>query len=1056
MTELPIKDFEFANFFERDWFNWRLDHLETLIIEGKEKGTGEAPNLPIIFKGADAHFNAPEGKEHETHSDWRFLSQFHPEHWKFALHWRYNEGLKQAHKLRREHPEKRLTDFDYVDKFVFNVPSGKGVAKDPIVQVEYLPTTKHPITGKPAFYVGLESLIKRLEHPPFVRQDHKEQLVDRHGEDYEFGDKSLSEIDPNQHDPNHPEWHGHYKGGLYGFDISNLSQLTPEAIDAIPPEELDLPKELEDLDEDHPKKQEAIRKKKAYLKKNLETYFGGFSALKTPEAKSSLQNWMKAVGLGIIRPDELPKNIVDPNTKSQHDIEYLTGKEIHDKMQTKDFHHDVGHGTGRWRLTREEARTKREEDLKRKAQERLEKKEEEIRKRQEKEREEARARAELLGGPVEEWLIFIENEEEPASYKIKNLDGSEQEVKGRNIPLTVPAIRKKFRFYNIRKSGAREYQEVDAYVPVLTDGKLTPTMGGQKAMSPEQLAAIGTRKKGEEKMVRVEDVLDHLDLLTPDQLNRIMDKSRHKSEIHRLVHQYNRMGERLAGGAQYEFLTMGGFWPTRGSLSVASPLPPKYRDAIIEKYRPLINQEVAINIGKWIESQEKKIARNDPADPATVDRNGLNTLREKEDQLREEITDIIMERLNHPTHGIRDEKLGLNMAPGGEEAEKMTKQFRRTETIYLLRDAAKSLGIPIQGRMQALDAPVGKGEEGEPTTRGAFLDTGAGATRVGHRTERPHKEGEPILGKQKARKERIQDLTTDTEERLFDRAVDFINAQGDKLGTLYTMHSQRLQAQGMTDKQKIDSQAKEAAMQAIKQEMIKRIPAVANLGERLQELRPDWEGILGRKEKMATLATGLRRGPAALHDEAMEEFIDNLWEKGEGLLPTYSSEAGEYIGTKKIVLKDLYPIPAGNKEEIGVQMARKAIEFIETLWGKGAIEKDWGDLLLQAIYKVHGRDLGEDKAERYIQMAKGQIAPTTTPTPRPVAAPAPSTKAARPLYDLFQNIPANMEELITRKEEIKRDPKALAEVKKQFAISQLRGDEETEAEIEQLLRAIGA
>lgn len=166
-----IKAFEFVNFFEQDWDNWK----QVSLLESATGG--EVSKVPINY----------------DENDWKFLSQFPTEFWNRALLWRYSEGLIRASKERKKFDpnEKTYPDLDYEKQFTFVNKDGSEII--------------FPGQSSKGFYIGLTELLKKLENP-----------VTSH----------IRNIDFRQTDTNHPEHFSQYKGGLHDYDFTGYQEET--------------------------------------------------------------------------------------------------------------------------------------------------------------------------------------------------------------------------------------------------------------------------------------------------------------------------------------------------------------------------------------------------------------------------------------------------------------------------------------------------------------------------------------------------------------------------------------------------------------------------------------------------------------------------------------------------------------------------------------------------------------------------------------------------------------------------------------------------------------
>jgi hypothetical protein len=273
MTKLHIKPFDFVDYFDKTWTEYKTKNFQQIIFNEMAAFAGNISKVPITW----------------DEDDWRFLSQFPPRFWSKALLWRYNEGLREIARQRDKDPEKKIPDWNYKDKMEF-----KDHAKLAVFKRQ---------EGTPGIYTGLKNLLEKLEKP--VQDDTDET-----------GSPGLRNIDPFQHDPAHEKYRGKYKGGKYDYDFSGVKDIPDEYFDyAIPDEEIEVAPNLRDLPTGHPERQKAIAAIREDMKKRAHHTFAGGSVLKPNTVSDSLTKWIKAQALGLLGKHS--DNITDPNTGQQ-------------------------------------------------------------------------------------------------------------------------------------------------------------------------------------------------------------------------------------------------------------------------------------------------------------------------------------------------------------------------------------------------------------------------------------------------------------------------------------------------------------------------------------------------------------------------------------------------------------------------------------------------------------------------------------------------------------------------------------------------------------------
>lgn len=291
---MSIKPFDFADYIDVQWNDWKKQALE--------EAMNDAIDQKNLMAGAKNKSKAPKLWDED---DWKFLIQFPTNLWPQALKWRYNEGLLQAAKDREPWSQgKQVPDWHETGD-VKLIANGKTYVFEDV-------------------YLGLKSLIEKLEKPIKNNKAH-----DIHGTDE--GSHGIQDVDPLDNNerledgtPN-PKWRGHYKQGLYDYDLTDPQHVNDAYFDTIPDDKIKLPAGVDRTPEN-------IKKKREQLKKTAQHTFGGFHVLQDDVAKKSIQTWMQAQGIGLL--GDVPKKVVDPITGEEKELSHVSPGWINKKWAT--------------------------------------------------------------------------------------------------------------------------------------------------------------------------------------------------------------------------------------------------------------------------------------------------------------------------------------------------------------------------------------------------------------------------------------------------------------------------------------------------------------------------------------------------------------------------------------------------------------------------------------------------------------------------------------------------------------------------------------------------
>jgi hypothetical protein len=113
----------------------------------------------------------------------------------------------------------------------------------------------------------------------------------------------LEDINAFQIDPNHPQYRGHYKGGLHDYDLSNPHRITDEYLDKI-----------------------ADAEERAKKKETRMHTFEGMGVMQDSVAMLSLKSWLQSQALGLL--GYTPASVNDPVDGQPKQVFYMDLKDV--------------------------------------------------------------------------------------------------------------------------------------------------------------------------------------------------------------------------------------------------------------------------------------------------------------------------------------------------------------------------------------------------------------------------------------------------------------------------------------------------------------------------------------------------------------------------------------------------------------------------------------------------------------------------------------------------------------------------------------------------------
>lgn len=1025
----PIKNFEFASFFQPKWNVW---YAQTFLEVAQEdvKQTGKVAKVPKMFSGATRHLDPSEKNWQDIHTDWRFLSQFDPKHYLAALTWRYNEGLRNLYKLRAQNPGKAVPEYMDYHLGEFTLPLSENR------KAIYEPMAKDP-KGRPAFYLGMSSLMREMEKPVASNPDVMNYLKELYGDDYDLGDTALSDIDLND-----PESHSKYQGGHYGYDLSRLVEMTEEYVDAIPDEEIVVPKEFRRLPLNNAKRQKKIEEVRNDMKKRLHHSFAGFNAIQRLAASKKLAGWVGGVGTGILSNVEVgqemdpktnkqkkvlkkaphPNIIRDPNTGEWVPVQVMKGDEITDRIN-KQWPGYVGKG----RIISRRAAQKARED-------------------EEREREERKRRnLEIL----------------------KRIKEATEPEEGRRIDMEIPTFKKRIKYRLVGPKGEGKTVDEVFNVPILYSGRMVPRVkwtpenliqiakrlrydprqddslseGVKKALRQGNLRDVIMHPEIKQKLVgRLESVLGHADLIPPEELARISDPNNQRRALHRTAYEHRVNRDPLSAKPQH--MVVGGVDSNKYSRRQAGYLPQKNLKRIINKYLPIFEREALQVIGRFLDAHEKKLQGKKSRVKSDIPKTVLDAISNIQNEIAEIAALYGVANLQDENMGVYDPELGLVMARAREGSEEITPEhaetLRAAAVRWLLNDISqKALGIMAPrrergrtGGVASLQSPAGEGgevgqllaapEEGEdPYARGKeasdprkrILAPTGGAFAKGWL-------GELFNTKKfKSLRQDIAEATGNIGKTMLDAATRKIALEFDTLQEIYQRNLKTLEAQGFSG-QKLEDRARAKSMQELYPILKQKYPSVFGKisKKELEKLKPDWSSLAEMPHTQRWASQLSRSEDPREHDQMMEEFMTKLTDPNDGTANLRFYDQGEYLRGRTFNINNDFDF------ESLPDAAKKVSLFLRSFWDQENANR-WGLKLLKAMYRgnnlnpPHDTILIDELQKQGITPREGKRREIEPPRGTPVP-----TKAATEIADLLANVPENIKELAARRKEIATNP----------------------------------